>query len=47
VFAEVTKRPTVSKQVAQNVNDNEDVNKAWENIKENINTSAKESLRSV
>jgi len=28
----------------ENVNDSEDINKAWENIKENIKTSAKESL---
>ena len=27
-----------------NVNDDEDVNRTWENIKENIQTSAKESL---
>ena len=27
-----------------NLNDDEDVNRAWENIKENIQTSAKESL---
>jgi len=25
----------------ENVNDNEDINRAWENIKENIKTSAK------
>jgi len=28
----------------ENVNDDEDVNRTWENIKENIQTSAKESL---
>jgi len=28
----------------ENLNDNEDINRAWENIKENIKTSAKESL---
>jgi hypothetical protein len=28
----------------ENLNAEEDVNKAWENIKENIKTSAKESL---
>ena len=28
----------------ENVNDNKDVNRTWENIKENIQTSAKESL---
>ena len=28
----------------ENLNDGEDVNRAWENIKENIKTSAKESL---
>jgi hypothetical protein len=27
-----------------NLSDNEDINRAWENIKENIKTSAKESL---
>ena len=27
-----------------NLRDNEDINRAWENIKENIKTSAKESL---
>jgi len=27
-----------------NLNDSEDINRAWENIKENIKTSAKESL---
>ena len=27
-----------------NVRDSEDMNRAWENIKENIQTSAKESL---
>ena len=27
-----------------NLNDKEDVNRAWENIKENIKTSAKETL---
>jgi hypothetical protein len=28
----------------ENINDSEDINRAWENIKENIKTSAKESL---
>jgi len=28
----------------ENLNDDEDVNRTWENIKENIQTSAKESL---
>jgi len=28
----------------ENLNDDEDINTAWENIKENIKTSAKESL---
>jgi predicted aldo/keto reductase-like oxidoreductase len=28
----------------ENLNDNEDINRAWENIIENIKTSAKESL---
>ena len=28
----------------ENVNDDEDVNRTWENIKENIQTSAEESL---
>jgi len=28
----------------ENLNINEDVNRAWENIKENIKTSAKESV---
>ena len=28
----------------ENVNDDDDVNRTWENIKENIQTSAKESL---
>ena len=28
----------------ENLSDAEDINKAWENIKENIKTSAKESL---
>ena len=28
----------------ENVNDDEDVNRTWENIKENIRTSAEESL---
>jgi hypothetical protein len=31
----------------ENLCDNEDINRAWENIKENIKTSAKERLRSV
>ena len=30
--------------VLENLSDNEDINRAWENIKENIKTSAKESL---
>ena len=28
----------------ENLSDNKDINRAWENIKENIKTSAKESL---
>ena len=28
----------------ENLNDDEDVNRTWENIKENLQTSAKESL---
>ena len=28
----------------ENLNDDEDINRTWENIKENIQTSAKESL---
>ena len=28
----------------ENLNDDEDVNRTWENVKENIQTSAKESL---
>ena len=28
----------------ENFSDNEDINRAWENIKENIKTPAKESL---
>ena len=28
----------------ENLNEDEDVNRTWENIKENIKTSAKESL---
>jgi len=28
----------------ENLNDDEDINRAWEDIKENIKTSAKESL---
>jgi hypothetical protein len=28
----------------ENLNDDEDVNRTWENIKQNIKTSAKESL---
>ena len=28
----------------ENVNEDEDVNRTWENIKENIQTSAEESL---
>jgi hypothetical protein len=31
----------------ENICDSEDINRAWENIKENIKTSAKESLRSA
>jgi len=31
--------------VLENLNDNEDINRAWKNIKENIQTSANESLR--
>ena len=36
----------ISNQIAalDNLSDNEDINRAWENIKENIKTSAKESL---
>jgi hypothetical protein len=36
----------ISKTVAalENLNDSEDTNRAWKNIKENITTSAKESL---
>jgi len=30
--------------VLENLSDDEDINRAWENIKENIKTSAKESL---
>jgi len=37
---EITKRFAA----LENVNDEEDVNRTWENIKENIQTSAKESL---
>ena len=44
VFAEVRKRLPVIKQAAQNLKDNEDINKAWEDIKENLIASAKESL---
>ena len=29
----------------ENLSDDEDINRAWENIKENIKTSARESLR--
>jgi len=29
----------------ENLNDSEDISRAWENIKENIKISAKESLR--
>jgi len=29
----------------ENLHDSKDINRAWENIKENIKTSAKESLR--
>ena len=28
----------------ENLNDDEDVNRAWDNIKQNIKTSAKENL---
>jgi len=28
----------------ENLNDNEDINRAWENIEENIKTTAKEGL---
>jgi hypothetical protein len=28
----------------ENLNDNEDINRAWDNIKDNISTSAKQSL---
>jgi hypothetical protein len=28
----------------ENVNNSEDINRAWENIKENVKTSARESL---
>jgi len=31
----------------ENLSDNEDINRAWENIKENIKTSAKDSLDNV
>jgi nanoRNase/pAp phosphatase (c-di-AMP/oligoRNAs hydrolase) len=31
----------------ENLSDGEDINRAWGNIKENIKTSARESLRSV
>ena len=36
----------ISKRFAalENLNDGEDINMVWENIKENIKTSAKESL---
>ena len=37
---EITNRLAVS----ENLNDDEDVNRTWENIKENIQTSAKDSL---
>ena len=30
--------------VLENLNDSDDINRAWVNIKENIKTSAKESL---
>jgi hypothetical protein len=38
---EITNRFT---EALENLNDSEDVNRAWENIKENIKISAKESL---
>jgi hypothetical protein len=31
----------------ENLNDDEDINRAWENAKENIKTSAKESLQEL
>jgi hypothetical protein len=31
----------------ENVSDDEDINRAWESIKDNIKTSAKETLRSA
>jgi hypothetical protein len=36
----------ISKRFAslENLNDSEDINRAWENIKENVKTSSKESL---
>ena len=37
---EITKRSAA----LENISDNGDINRAWENIKENIKTSAKESL---
>ena len=37
---EITKRLAA----LENLSDGEDINRAWENIKENIKTSAKESL---
>jgi len=37
---EITNRFAAS----ENLNDDKDINRAWENIKENIKTSAKESL---
>jgi flagellar biosynthesis/type III secretory pathway chaperone len=33
-----------SSAILENLSDNEDINRAWENIKENIKTLAKESL---
>jgi hypothetical protein len=44
-FKEKYQIETISRFTAlENLNVNEDVNRAWENIKENIKTSAKESL---
>jgi hypothetical protein len=31
----------------ENLSDSEDINRAWENIKENVRTTANKSLRSV
>jgi len=41
------KKVTNSFAVLENLSDGEDINRAWENSKENIKTSAKESLSSV